>query len=351
MSRTLSMLSAAVAAAVLSGCAVEKTEAPSLSGPSEFGLSIRTTVSPDLVKQDGFAESQVEIVARGPDGRPQGGVSLRVDLTVGGVIMDFGRLSSRVVTTGSDGVARLTYTAPPPPAERVDNFTIVTLYITPINGDYANANSRSVEIRVVPPDGTIVPPNNAPVPSFVVTPTPVTTYTPVTLDASGTTDEGQPCGNNCIYAWDFGDGSAATGQVVGHEFRTAGSFTVRLTVTDLRGRSATTAQAVAVTQTPRPTAVFTFSPASPTFNAPIFFNAAASTAAPGHRIVAYDWDFGSGRAGSGMTVSKTYGVDLIPPGAATGDTVIFNVTLTVTDDTFQPTGVGVVTNPVSVKVP
>ncbi|MEZ5420864.1 MAG: PKD domain-containing protein [Vicinamibacterales bacterium] len=351
MSRTLSTLTALVAAVALSGCTVKKTEAPSLSGPSEFGLSIRTTVSPDLVKQDGFAESQVEIVARGPDGRPQGGISLRVDLTVGGVIMDFGRLSSRVVTTGSDGIARLTYTAPPAPAERVDNFTIVTLYVTPINGDYANANSRSVEIRVVPPDGTILPPNNPPVPAFVVTPTPVTTYTPVTLDATGTTDEGQPCGSACLYSWDFGDGSAATGQVVGHEFRTAGSFTVRLTVTDIRGRTATTAQVVAVTQTPRPTAAFTFSPSEPLFDDPIFFNAAASTAAPGHRLVAYDWDFGSGRTGSGMTVSKTYGLDLIPAGSGTGDTVTFNVTLTVHDDTFQPTGVGVVTQPVRVRVP
>jgi PKD repeat protein len=352
MSRTIRTTVAALAAAVsLAGCTVKKTEAPPLAGPSELALSLQTSATPDVLGQDGISQSQVQIVARGPDTRPIGGVSMRVEILVSGTLMDYGRLSSRTVTTGSDGVARLTYTAPPPLADPVDPFTIVQLLVTPINGDYANAFSRSVDIRLVPTGPVVLPPNSPPVASFVVTPTPVTTYTPVTFDASGTTDEGQPCGSACLYAWDFGDGSAATGQVVGHEFRTAGSFTVRLTVTDVRGRSATTAQAVTVTQTPRPTAVFTFSPANPTFDDPVFFNAAASTAAPGHRIVAYDWDFGSGRAGSGMTVSKTYGVDLIPPGAATGDTVTFNVTLTVTDDTFQPTGVGVVTNPVRVRVP
>jgi PKD repeat protein len=351
MSRTLSMLAAVAAAVTLGGCTVKKTEAPSLSGPSEFGLSLRTTVSPDVLTQDGLSQAQVEITARGPDGRPASGIPVRVEITVGGVIMDYGRLSSRQVSTGSDGIARVTYTAPPPPPEPVDNFTIVTLYMTPINGDYAAANSRSVELRLVPPGGVILPPNNPPVASFVVTPTPVTTYTPVTFDASGTTDEGQPCGASCTYAWDFGDGSNATGQVVGHEFRTTGSFTVRLTVTDIRGRSATTAQAISVAQTPRPIPVFTFSPAAPRFGQPVFFNAAASTAAAGHRIVDYSWDFGTGRTGSGMTVQKTYDIDLIPPGAITGEDITFNVTLTITDDTFQPTGVGVLTQPVKIKVP
>lgn len=353
MSRTLSTLTALAAAVALAGCTVKKTEAPSLSGPSEFGLSVNTFARPDVLSQDGSSQSQIEISAKGPDARPVAGVAMRVDLTVGGVIMDYGRISARTVTTGSDGVARLTYTSPPAPADRVDNFTIVTLYVTPINGDYANANSRSVEIRVVPPDccGPYQPPNNVPVAAFVVTPTPVTTYTPVTFDASSSTDEGQPCGNNCLYAWDFGDGSQATGQVVGHEFRTTGAFSVRLTITDVRGRSATATQVVTVNQTERPKAAFTFSPAAPRFGQPVFFNASSSTAAPGHRLVAYDWDFGTGRHGEGITVSKTYDIDLIPPGAVTGEEITFNVTLLVTDDTFQPTGQGVVMNPVKIKVP
>ena len=127
--------------------------------------------------------------------------------------------------------------------------------------------------------------------------------------------------------------------VVSHEFKTANTFTVRLTVTDLRGQSATTAQAVIVTATARPQADFVFSPTAPLPGQDIFFNAAASTAAPGHRIVAYDWDFGSGRTGSGMTVAKRY------------DTAgAYSVTLRVSDDTFQPSGIGVVTKVVNVGV-
>lgn len=351
MSRTFSTLTALVAVATLAGCTVKKTEAPSLSGPSEFGLSLQMDASPDQVVQDGISSSQVQVIARGPDSRPVSGVNLRVEIIAGGVRMDYGRLSSRQITTGSDGVARVTYTTPSSIGDGVDYRTVISLLFTPLGSEFANAVPRAVDIRLLPSGTVILPPNTPPVPSFIVTPTPVTTFTPVTLDASGTTDGGAPCGNDCLYSWDFGDGSAATGQVVGHEFRTAGSFTVRLTVTDVRGASATVAQAVSVSQTARPTAQFTFSPSAPKFGQAVFFNASASTAAPGHNIVYYDWDFGTGRTGSGMTTSKTYDIDLIPPGAITGDEVTFNVTLIVTDDTFQPTGKGVVTNPVKIKVP
>ncbi len=120
---------------------------------------------------------------------------------------------------------------------------------------------------------------------------------------------------------------------------------------DVRGTSATTSQSMSVTATAAPKADFTFSPAAPRFGQEVFFNASASTAAPGHRIVAYDWDFGTNRCGTGLTVAKRYDIDLIPPGSVTGDTVAFNVTLTVTDDTFAPSGVGVVTKPVQLLVP
>jgi hypothetical protein len=335
MSRAITTTAVTLAAAVcLNGCTVKKTEVPPLAGPSELGLSLFNTATPDAIPQDGVTQSQIQIVARGPDARPVSGVTMRVETYVGGVLMDYGRLSNRQVTTGSDGIARLSYTAPPALAYPVDNFTVVSVLITPLGTDFANSNTRSLDIRLHP-QGPVVPPNGTPVADFVVTPTPVTTYTPVSFDATGTVDDGRPCGADCLYAWDFGDGSQATGQVVGHEFRTAGTFSVRLTVTDVFGKSATVVKVVVVTQTARPTASFTYSPAAPRFGQAVFFNASASTAAPGHRLVAYDWDFGTGREGY----------------AITGDDITFNVTLKVTDDTFQPTGEGVVMNPVRIKVP
>lgn len=350
------MLVAAATSVAFSACTVKKTEAPSLSGPSETGLSVRTTIVPDILDQDGRSQSQVEIVARGPDGRPARAVAMRVELvTPSGELADYGRLSARTVVTGDDGIARLVYTAPPPLAEPVDPYSVVTVLVTPISGDFAGSASRSVEVRLVPPGTTpvIIGANNPPTPAIRISPTPVTTYTAATFSAAETTDEGQVCGSRCSYAWDFGDGSSASGIVVTHEYRAAGTYAVSVTVTDDRGSSRTkfADPALSVQATAAPKADFTFSPAEPRFGQQVFFTAAASTAAPGHRLVSYDWDFGTGRTGTGLTIAKGYDIDLIPPGAVTGDDVIFNVTLTVFDDTFSPAGIGVVTKPVSIKVP
>lgn len=335
-----SALTVLVAASIgLSACTVKKTEAPPLAGPSELGLSLRTSVVPDILDYDGFSQSTVEILARGPDGRPMRAVPVRAEIRLGGQIVDFGRLSARNVVTGDDGIARLTYTAPPAPAEPVDSFTVVTLVLTPIGSDFNGSDSRSVEIRLVP-RGVIIPPNGAPRPDFIWNPTVVTTFTPVAFDASSTTDEGVICGASCSYSWDFGDGTSGNGVVVTHEFKTANTFIVRLSVTDRRNQATVTTKPVTVTDTARPKADFVFSPTAPRAGQEIFFNAAASTPAPGHRIVAYDWDFGSGRTGTGLTVAKGYNT------AGT-----YSVTLTVTDDTFQPTGTGVVTKTVTVAVP
>lgn len=354
LSRIFATLVAVATTVALGGCTVKKTEAPSLAGPSEAGLSVRTTIVPDILYQDGLSQSQVEIVARGPDGRPARAVSMRVELVnPSGHLADYGRISARTVMTGDDGIARLVYTAPPPLSEPVDPYTVVTVRVTPMSGDFAGSNTFTVDVRLVPPGTTpvIIGPNSPPVPAFTITPTPVTTYTPAAFNASATTDEGARCGSNCSYAWDFGDGSSGTGIVVNHEFRTVGTYAVSLTVTDVRGRSASRTDALTVTATAAPVAAFVFSPTEPRFGQQVFFNAAASTAAAGHRLVSYDWDFGTGRTGTGVTIAKGFDIGLIPPGAVTGDTVSFNVTLTVSDDTFAPTGVGVTTKLVAIKVP
>ncbi len=82
---------------------------------------------------------------RGPRSRRAAGARdrhARRDLA-GGVLADYGRLSARTVVTGDDGIARLVYTAPPPLAEPVDPYTVVTLLVTPISGDFAGAELRA----------------------------------------------------------------------------------------------------------------------------------------------------------------------------------------------------------------
>jgi PKD repeat protein len=49
------------------------------------------------------------------------------------------------------------------------------------------------------------------------------------------TNNGTACANNCIYSWDF-DGTTGSGQITTHQFRTIASFSVSLTVADLRAR-------------------------------------------------------------------------------------------------------------------
>jgi PKD repeat protein len=54
------------------------------------------------------------------------------------------------------------------------------------------------------------------------------------------------------FAWDFGDGGAGSGETVSHTYTAAGSYTVRVTMTDGSGTAATgTAAVIATVQTPQ----------------------------------------------------------------------------------------------------
>jgi chitodextrinase len=254
-------------------------------------------------------------------------LTIRVDILVGTTFSDFGTLSARTVVTGDDGVARVTYTAPPAPADPSGPGTIVTFLATPTGTDFRGATARQVDIRVIPGD-VIRPPNGAPQPKFTFSPTAPLAFQGILFDASGTLDENVECGTRCSYTWSFGDGGSASGMTATHEYRAAGSYNVTLRVTDDRGTSAQASQAISVSPGTPPTANFVFSPTAPRAGQQIFFSAESSRAGPGRHIVAYDWNFGSGRTGTGVTVAKQYD----SPGS-------YVVTLTVTDDASQQTTV------------
>jgi hypothetical protein len=321
-----------VALATTAACTVKETEAPALTGPSTLATDLSVQASPDTVQWDGTSQSSVTVDARGPSNQPIRGLTLRVEMLVDAQPSDFGTLSARTIVTGDDGRARVVYTAPPRPLEGGSG-QIISLGFVPVGTDYSNAIRRTVDIKLIPP-GVILPPNNAPVPAFTYSPTAPTTFQPVYFDASTTTDELVACGNNCSYTWSFGDGSSGSGMNIEHEFRAAGSVTVTLRVTDLRGQSAQTSQTLAIAGGTPPTVAFVYSPTAPRVSQDIFFTAEGSRAANGRQIVAYDWNFGSGRTGSGVTVAKRYDT----PGS-------YVVTLTITDDAGQQ---GTVSQTVSV---
>jgi PKD repeat protein len=305
----------AVAALALSvgACTTKKTEPPAPSGPSELGTSLAIAATPDLLPQDGQSTSQVVIRAFDANGQPLRNLALRIEIAVGGVVTDFGRLSSKDTATGSDGRAVVVYTAPAP-VDNVDRGTRVQVVARPVGGNANGTQSTFAEIRLVP-TGVVGGETN--VPDFKFAPTAPKQLETVTFDAS------DPTLDHTLskYEWDFGDGSKGLGRVASHQYREINSYTVTLTVTDIAGLKGSRSKTVPVGTSGVPTASFVFSPSSPGIGEEIVFNGAGSSVAPPRTIVKYEWEFGTGSTASGMVVKKTYDT------AGTR-----NVSLTVTDD-------------------
>ena len=142
-----------------------------------------------------------------------------------------------------------------------------------------------------------------------------------------------------IYAWDFGDASTVTttGNQVTHVYSSAGTVTVKLTVTNTDGVSGST-QIQLVVVPSQFSVTLTFSPTSPTTSTRVTFTAivAPSTVA----IDRYEWDFGDGTVvtTSGNTTTHTF-TD-VP--AASSKTFIAKVTaFKAVDDTSTSSEVAV----------
>ena len=305
-----------LAALALAACTTKKQETPPLAGPSELSTSITITVSPDQVTQDGVSQSLVQITARDANGQPIPNLSLRVDLAVGGVRVDFGRLSARSLVTDANGRASVVFTAPPAAAGPVPA-TEVDILVTPVESNFANATARFATIRVVP-GGVINPPRGSVTPDFTFTPGTPNDNEPVLFDASASTSS---TGVIVQWLWNFDDGTTGSGERITHAFRSAGTKNVTLTVIDSIGASNSITKTVTIGAGALPIATIVKSPSAPVVGQTVNFNGSTSRPAPGRTIRSYEWDFGDGSTGSGPTVQHAY---------ATAGT--FTVILTVTDD-------------------
>jgi PKD repeat protein len=158
----------------------------------------------------------------------------------------------------------------------------------------------------------------------------------VGFDASASTggESNGRVGTIVSYSWDFGDGAVvvpaeaeAANPLASHVFAEAGAYVVTLTVTNDSGKTATATETLEVAPLPKPqpTASFTLSPSSPVAERSVAYDGSASSggATPDAvgTIVSYDWDFGDGQQGTGVTVDHTF--------ASEGTYV---VSLTVTND-------------------
>jgi PKD repeat protein len=149
----------------------------------------------------------------------------------------------------------------------------------------------------------------------------------VTADAAGSSDtDATPIDT---YAFDFGDGSAPvgpqTGEQASHTYTEAGSYTVKVTVTDTAGQASTATTQVTVSAPDAPpVAVLAVSPASGVTPLAVTADAEGSTDTDATPIASYRFDFGDGLAPvgpqTGKQASHTY---------TSGGT--FTVTVTVKD--------------------
>ncbi|MCH7839248.1 MAG: PKD domain-containing protein, partial [Planctomycetes bacterium] len=129
----------------------------------------------------------------------------------------------------------------------------------------------------------------------------------VSFDGLDSTDPNEP--DDLLYEWAFGDGSTATGAVVGHTYVSAGTFTAVLTVTNVNnGRVGAAAVDIVVTNN-SPQAVLSAVPSSgPTgCSSDCALTVQFSGAESGDREtpldqLIYRWDFGDGKTANDARV-------------------------------------------------
>ena len=314
-----------VLAAVLTigGCTLNNQTPPPLAGPSGLALSITVTASPDVITQDGQAQSQIGVLALDANSQPVRGLTLRLQTQQGGNPVNFGTLSSTQVSTGGDGRAAVTFTAPPAPPPTAPDSTVLTIVAIPVGNNFQNTppiSNSSASIKLMRPGAPLGPPPTKLTAAFTFSPNGPKEGDNVQFDAStSSTDAGDSITG---YAWTFGDGATGSGVKATHAYSLAGQYTVGLTVTDARGFSATATLPVSVGTTALPVAAWVVSPTTPIAGTQAFFNASGSKASDGHTISSYAWDFGDGTTGSGVSLQHTFAL----PGG-------YNVTLVITDDT------------------
>ena len=163
----------------------------------------------------------------------------------------------------------------------------------------AATDTFNVSVVVSPADS-----NQAPIATFTATPPTGTAPLSVFFDGSGSTD---PDGIIVSYAWDFGDGNTSTGDTTSNVFTAAGTYNVRLIVTDDSAASDTFVVAVVVNEGNNTPPIAVFTPTPTTGPAPLLVSVDANASSdPDGTILNYAWNFGDGNSGTGVTATHTY---------------------------------------------
>jgi len=181
----------------------------------------------------------------------------------------------------------------------------VTLTVTDDDGKSSTAQ-QSIEVHASSTAG-----NNPPSARFTFEPTHGNSPLAVSFDADLTRDVD---GEVEVYGWDFGDGSTGSGIRIDHTYSALATtnFAVTLTVTDDDGASTSITGIVSVTVPEDipfdgPTAAFEAGAPTKIYDAgeglpsvpslfEVDFDPQGASAAPGHEIEHYIWNFGDGES-------------------------------------------------------
>ncbi|MCI0434461.1 MAG: PKD domain-containing protein [Gemmatimonadetes bacterium] len=142
--------------------------------------------------------------------------------------------------------------------------------------------------------------NQAPVASFTFAPTSPAVSEAVSFDGTGSSDAD---GTITAWAWDFGDGTTASGATAQRAYSVAGSYTVTLSLTDDQGAADQISQTVTISApqvNQAPTAGFSYSCDGAVCN---FTDTSTD---PDGSVVARSWLFGDGGTSTAPNPSHTY---------------------------------------------
>lgn len=157
---------------------------------------------------------------------------------------------------------------------------------------------------------------SGPVVALSATPTSGVVPVSVTASTSGSTDATGTIASSAI---DFGDGTVVSGASASHTYASAGTYTLKATLTDSAGLSASHSLQISMAAPQPPVVQLSVSPASGT--APVTVTAStASSTDPQGSALSSSINFGDGTTAAGPTASHTYS----NPGA-------YTVTATMTD--------------------
>ncbi len=164
-----------------------------------------------------------------------------------------------------------------------------TVTVTATDGAGASSSATATVVTQAPPN-----------PALTVTPAAGPAPLSVTADASASTAGSNPISS---YTFAFGDGTSAgpqAGATTTHSYAAGGTYTLKVTVTDSAGYSASTSKPVTVGS---PSAALTVSPAAGA--APLSVTANASGSTDALPITGYTFNFGDGTAAVGPQAGST----------------------------------------------